>query len=90
MGHGALAVAYGGFGVILAACGQAPSDTAKPTVALTQPVDRQTLNTQSVTVQGTAQDNVGVTRVTYQLNGGPEQGWPSPRGATFPSAFKSP
>ncbi|WP_169562201.1 carboxypeptidase regulatory-like domain-containing protein [Thermus islandicus] len=61
-------------GVILAACGQAPSDTAKPTVALTQPVDRQTLNTQSVTVQGTAQDNVGVTRVTYQLNGGPEQG----------------
>ncbi len=61
-------------GVVLAACGQAPSDTTKPTVVLTQPVDRQTLNTPSVTVQGTAQDNVGVTRITYQLNGGPGAG----------------
>ncbi len=58
-------------GLILAAC--FPGDTLKPTVTIQSPSDNQTVSQATLTVQGTAQDNVGVTRLTYQLNGGPEQ-----------------
>ena len=58
-------------GFILAAC--SPGDTVRPTVTLQSPTDGQTVNQANLTVQGTAQDNVGITRLTYQLNGGPEQ-----------------
>lgn len=58
-------------GFILAAC--SPGDTVRPTVTLQSPTDGQTVNQANLTVQGTAQDNVGITRLTYQLNGGAEQ-----------------
>ena len=58
-------------GFILAAC--SPGDTVRPTVTLQSPTDGQTVNEANLTVQGTAQDNVGITRLTYQLNGGAEQ-----------------
>ncbi|RTI02726.1 carboxypeptidase regulatory-like domain-containing protein, partial [Thermus scotoductus] len=58
-------------GFILAAC--SPGDTVRPTVTIQSPTDGQTVNQANLIVQGTAQDNVGITRLTYQLNGGPEQ-----------------
>ncbi|RTG93971.1 hypothetical protein CSW44_10790 [Thermus scotoductus] len=58
-------------GFILAAC--SPGDTVRPTVTLQSPTDGQTVNEANLTVQGTAQDNVEITRLTYQLNGGAEQ-----------------
>lgn len=49
------------------------ADTTLPTVQITQPSNNTTVNTDSVTLKGIAADNRSVTRVTYQLNGGPEQ-----------------
>ena len=57
--------------LILAAC--SPGDTVRPTVTIQSPTDGQTVNQANLTVRGTAQDNVRVTRLTYQLNGGAEQ-----------------
>jgi len=56
--------------LLLAGCGQ---DTVKPSVTITAPQNGATVNQDTLTVQGTAQDNVRVNRVTYQLNNGQEQ-----------------
>ncbi|MGC8967047.1 MAG: Ig-like domain-containing protein [Thermus sp.] len=56
--------------LLLAACSQ---DAVKPKVSIASPQDGATVNQASITVQGTAQDNVRVARLTYQLNGGTEQ-----------------
>ncbi len=56
--------------LLLAGCSQ---DVVKPVVSITTPQDGATVNQAQLTVQGTAQDNVRVTRVTYQLNNGQEQ-----------------
>lgn len=55
----------------LSAC--TPQDTLRPTVTISQPQDGATVNTAQVTVQGIAQDNIRVARITYQINGGNEQ-----------------
>lgn len=64
--------ALASLGLWLAGCSPAP-DTQKPTITITQPQDGSTVNTPQVTVQGSAQDNTQVARITYQLNGGQEQ-----------------
>ena len=64
----------------LSAC--TPQDTLRPTVTISQPQDGTTVNAPQVTVQGTAQDNIRVARITYQINGGSEQALnitPAPR-----------
>ncbi|MDM7323834.1 MAG: carboxypeptidase regulatory-like domain-containing protein [Thermus sp.] len=55
----------------LSAC--TPGDTVRPTVTISQPQDGITVNQAQLTVQGTAQDNSRVSRITFQLNGGSEQ-----------------
>lgn len=55
----------------LSAC--TPRDSLSPAVTITQPQDGITVNTDQVTVQGTAQDNIRISRLTYQLNAGNEQ-----------------
>ncbi|TFU25826.1 Ig-like domain-containing protein [Thermus tengchongensis] len=57
---------------LLALTGCSP-DSARPTVTISSPQDGATVNTPQVTVQGTAQDNTRVVRLTYQLNGSAEQ-----------------
>ena len=51
----------------------AVGDVSAPTVSLVQPVDGAGVTSANATVQGQAADNVGVVRVTSQLNGGSEQ-----------------
>lgn len=60
---------------LLALTGCSP-DSTRPTVTISSPQDGATVNTLQVTVQGTAQDNTRVVRLTYQLNQGPEQNIP--------------
>lgn len=60
---------------LLALTGCSP-DSTRPTVTISSPQDGATVNTPQVTVQGTAQDNTRVVRLTYQLNQGPEQNIP--------------
>ncbi|MEJ2290553.1 MAG: leishmanolysin-related zinc metalloendopeptidase [Deinococcales bacterium] len=48
----------------------APADTRPPSVSLTGPSDGATVASSTVTVTGTASDNVGVQRVQARLNGG--------------------
>lgn len=55
----------------LSAC--TPRDSLSPAVTITQPQDGITVNTAQVTVQGTAQDNIRISRLTYQLNAGNEK-----------------
>ncbi|MFD3004176.1 Ig-like domain-containing protein [Thermus tengchongensis] len=57
---------------LLALTGCSP-DSAPPTVTISSPQDGAIVNTPQVTVQGTAQDNTRVVRLTYQLNGSAEQ-----------------
>ncbi len=57
---------------LLALTGCSP-DSTRPTVTISSPQDGATVNTPQVTVQGTAQDNTRVVRLTYQLNGSAEQ-----------------
>jgi len=48
-----------------------PSDTTLPTVAFTSPASNgTTVTTSSLTVSGTASDNIGVASVSVRLNGG--------------------
>ncbi len=47
----------------------APGNTSPPAITITSPVDGSTVNTSTVTVNGTAIDDVGVTNVT--VNGVP-------------------
>jgi hypothetical protein len=47
-------------------------DTVPPTVAITYPAQGALLSNSSVTVTGTASDNVGVATVEVALNGGPK------------------
>lgn len=46
-----------------------PPDTTNPTIAITSPVSGTTLGSTSVTVSGTASDNVGVQRVELSSDG---------------------
>ncbi|BCZ85924.1 carboxypeptidase regulatory-like domain-containing protein [Thermus thermophilus] len=70
--------------LLLAGCGQ---DTVKPSVTITAPQDGATVNQDTLTVQGTAQDNVRVNRITYQLNNGQEQEVPITPGTSVNFAF---
>lgn len=49
-----------------------PPDTTNPTVTITQPTSADTYSTQnsSITLGGTASDNVGVTSITWENNRG--------------------
>lgn len=50
----------------------APSDTIAPTVTIAAPADGATVNSGTVAASGQASDNLAVTRVTSQVNGGAE------------------
>ncbi|WP_234555006.1 Ig-like domain-containing protein [Thermus caliditerrae] len=71
---------------LLALTGCSP-DTTPPTVTISSPQDGAIVNTSQVTVQGTAQDNTRVVRLTYQLNGGPEQEVSITPAASVPFTF---
>ena len=58
-------------------------DMTKPTVSVTSPKAKAKVTTTPITATGKAADNVGVTAVWYQMNGG---GWAS---ATSTTAFKT-
>lgn len=74
-------------GLWLAGCSPAP-DTTKPTLTLTAPQNGATVNTPQVTVQGSAQDNTQVARITYQLNGSQEQQVPITPGPNVSFQFQ--
>ncbi len=50
----------------------APSDTIAPTVTILAPANGSTVSSATVSTSGQATDNIGVTRVTSQVNGGAE------------------
>ena len=56
-----------------------PPDTTPPTVSITSPTNGQTFTTPSITVSGTAQDNVAVSKVEVQVGSG---GWQQASGTT--------
>ncbi|WP_157202565.1 Ig-like domain-containing protein [Calidithermus chliarophilus] len=64
-----------------------PPDGTAPTVSISSPANGATLSSSSVTVQGQASDNVAVTRMTYQLNGGAEQNLSITSAATLNFSF---
>ncbi|MFZ5991433.1 MAG: ThuA domain-containing protein, partial [Deinococcota bacterium] len=49
------------------------SDTSKPSLSVSSPASGSSTNSPNISVQGQASDNVGVSRLTYQLNGTAEQ-----------------
>ncbi|MEJ2666589.1 MAG: Ig-like domain-containing protein [Deinococcales bacterium] len=55
---------------VTVAASSPPPDTQSPTVSITSPTNGASVSTSSITVSGTASDNVGVTSVSYGLNGG--------------------
>ncbi|WP_233493288.1 Ig-like domain-containing protein, partial [Meiothermus sp. Pnk-1] len=65
--------------LLAAACDQQAQppldDQTAPTVTLENPVGGAAVSL-NLTVQGTATDDQAVTRITYQLNGSPEQNLP--------------
>jgi hypothetical protein len=76
--------------VVLTACPQAETpdaDTTQPTVTITSPAAGAVVATPSVTVEGGASDDVGVTRVTYQLDGGAEWDVPVTPGPSVEFSF---
>jgi alpha-tubulin suppressor-like RCC1 family protein len=84
--------------LLLAGCGDGPTaarepDTAAPSVAVTSP-SADTLYVSQLgppalrTVAGTATDAVGVTRVTFQLDGGAESEVAVAAGTTVPYSFQ--
>ncbi|WP_155983293.1 carboxypeptidase regulatory-like domain-containing protein [Thermus sp. CCB_US3_UF1] len=83
-----LLFALGTLGFLLAGCTPAQPDTTPPTVTISQPQDGTTLNTNQTTIQGSAQDNVRVTRITYQLNGSSEQNLTITPGPTVNFSFQ--
>lgn len=58
-----------------------PGDTVAPSVTLTSPADGATTSN-PVRLTGTASDNLGVTRVTYAVDNGPETNLPVAPGQT--------
>jgi len=50
----------------------APSDTTAPTATIAAPADGATVNSGTVSASGQASDDLAVTRVTSQVNGGAE------------------
>lgn len=68
-----LKLLYTGLAGALLLFGCTPADTSPPVVRVSQPADGATVNTNGVEVRGSATDERAVARVTYQLNGGPEQ-----------------
>ena len=66
LGYRSLNVTYG-------TSGAGSSDTLPPDIRISSPPTSTVVNTSSVPVQGTVWDNVGVARIAYQVNGGPEQ-----------------
>ncbi|WP_182482906.1 Ig-like domain-containing protein, partial [Calidithermus roseus] len=60
-----------GWVLLLAACNQA--DGFSPQVSLSQPANGSTTSSPTLTVSGSASDDAGVTKLTYQLGSGPEQ-----------------
>ncbi|PZA05826.1 ThuA domain-containing protein, partial [Meiothermus sp. Pnk-1] len=49
------------------------ADTSKPSLSISSPANGSSTNRPNLNVQGQASDNVRVSRLTYQLNGGAEQ-----------------
>jgi hypothetical protein len=46
-----------------------PTDTIPPTISISSPTNNSIIITDTVTVNGTANDNVGVAQIQYSLNG---------------------
>ncbi len=61
--------AAGMHGIMTVTTGVPPPDTTKPTVTVTSPADGSHLASTSVTVSGTASDDVGVEKVELSLDG---------------------
>ena len=57
-----------------------PSDTTAPTIAITSPTDGQTFTTATITVSGTASDNVGLSKVEVKV--GESGSWQTASGTT--------
>ena len=55
------------------------TDTTPPTISITAPQNGQSFASAAITVSGTASDNIGVTLVQVQLNGG---AWQTATGTT--------
>lgn len=49
------------------------ADTTLPSITISSPASNQTVNTSSITVSGTASDNVSLSKVEVSLNGGAYQ-----------------
>ena len=49
-------------------CGGNPADTTKPSVLISSPADGSTVSG-TVTVKATANDNVGLVKVEFYING---------------------
>jgi len=54
-------------------------DTNRPTLTISSPTSNQQVTSSSLTIQGKVSDNVAVTSVWYNFNGG---GWSNPTGLT--------
>jgi hypothetical protein len=67
--------------------GGSPPDTTAPTVRIDAPQNNSATATGSVTVTGVASDDAGVTRVSYQLNGGAETDVPITAGVSASFSF---
>jgi hypothetical protein len=63
------------------------NDGVPPTVALAAPADGSSVNGTVVDVQGQAQDNRTVQRITWQANGGAEQAVAAPTGRSVTFNF---
>ncbi|RDI95175.1 carboxypeptidase regulatory-like domain-containing protein [Meiothermus sp. QL-1] len=77
-----------GITLLLAGCSSSTPDTTSPTVTISQPRNNTTLNSNQVAIQGSAQDNTQVARITYQLNGGQEQQVPITPGQNVSFQFQ--
>lgn len=50
-----------------------PSGNAAPSLSLSQPLDGSTVSSNTVRLEGQASDDRGISRVTFKLNGEPEE-----------------
>ncbi len=62
-------------------------DSAPPTVTITSPANNASTDASSITVTGSADDNVGVAQLEYRVNGGPRQSLPGTGSFSFSSAL---
>ncbi|MDD2666883.1 MAG: Ig-like domain-containing protein [Methanocellales archaeon] len=58
---------------------ESPSDTTTPTISITYPASGQVFSTDTITVNGTASDNIALSKVEVKLNSG---SWQTATGTT--------